>query len=82
MIAIKIGMAEKNPLNATEPITAVPRVTKNIMMSLLVAVSVIRLAPIDPPVTVLPASSKPIKATTAPMAAGGRATSIHPIPNL
>ena len=39
-------------------------------------------APIAPPVTVSPASSRPMSATTGPMAAGGRTISIHLIPNL
>ena len=79
---MRIGIVEKNPLKATEPIIAVKRVIPNTKKSLELAVSVIRFAPMAPPVTVFPASSKPIRATTAPMAAGGRTTSIHFVPNL
>ena len=61
---------------------AVNSVIKKTKKSFFEAVSVIRLAPIVPPVTVFPASSKPIRATTAPIAAGGRRTSIQLVPNL
>ena len=82
IIAIRIGMVEKKPLNSTDPNTATPSVIKNTVISAVVTLSVIILAPILPPRTVSPTSSNPMSATTEPIAAGGRIISIHDDPNL
>ena len=82
MLAIKIEMVDKKPLKRTEPKTAAPIVIKKTIMSPREADSVMMFAPIVPPRTVSPVSSKPIRETTAPMAAGGRMTFIQEVPNL
>ena len=70
-------MTEKNLRKRTEPKTATPRVTaKTAMWG-----PELRSAPVLPGVMVLPASSRPMRATTGPMAAGGRMTSIQSVPN-
>ena len=71
MIAISIGIVPKNFLNTTEPKIATESVIMNTQTSALVEVSVNIFAPIFPPVIVFPASSRPIRETTAPIAAGG-----------
>ena len=76
--AIRIGITDKNPRNRTEPKTAKPSVTRNTIRffgSMVSSKSPALLAALEE-------SSNPIRATTGPMAAGGRTTSIHLYPIL
>jgi len=77
-MAIKIGIVEKKPRNSTLPNTATASVTRKVM-----TVPLVTPLPIIQPVSAAePASSKPIRATTGPMAAGGRTTLIQSVPHL
>ena len=77
-MAIKIGIVEKKPRNSTLPNTATASVTRKV-----ITVPVVTLSPTMQPVDAAePASSKPISATTGPMAAGGRTTLIQSVPHL
>ena len=78
MIAIRIGITARNLRNTTDPSTAVNNVTKNTITFLLSITSSFRPA-FD---AAVPASSRPISATTGPMAAGGSTTLIQSDPNL
>ena len=65
-------------LNTTDPKTAIPNVTKNTM-----AFSGLMCLSSSPALfAAVPANSKPIRATTGPIAAGGRTMSIQSEPNL
>ena len=77
--AIRIGITERKPRNRTEPNTAKPRVTKNTMAFLGIDDFIQKAARCWP---ALPESSRPMRATTGPMAAGGRTMSIHLYPTL
>ena len=76
--AIKIGITDKNPLNKIFPNTATPNVTANTITffgSILSSKSPALLA-------AEPDNSRPINATTGPIAAGGSTISIHFVPHL
>ena len=78
MIAIRIGMVEKKPRNMTLPNTATASVTRKVT-----TVPTVTLSPTMQPVEAAePASSRPISATTGPMAAGGSTTLIQSVPHL
>ena len=78
MTAIRIGMTEKNFLNRMEPNTAVP----SVIMNTIILPGSITGSKRPAFSAALPESSRPIRATTGPMAAGGRTTLIHSVPNL
>ena len=78
IMAIRIGMTDKNPRNKTEPSTATRSVTRNTITFLTSITSSVSPA-FD---AAVPASSRPIRATTGPIAAGGSTTSIQSEPNL
>jgi len=61
---------------------ATESVIKNTQTSALVEVSVNIFAPIFPPLIVFPASSRPIRDTTVPIAAGGSTIFIQSVLNL
>ena len=78
IIAIKIGITLKNFRKQTLPIIATPMVTANTIMfagsMTLSSKPALLAAELD--------NSKPINATTGPMAALGRTISIHFVPTL
>ena len=76
--AIRIGITERNFLNTTEPSTAVSSVTRNTITFFISIVS----AKSPALEAAVPASSRPIRATTGPIAAGGSTTLIQSEPNL
>ena len=78
MIAIRIGITAKNLRNTTDPSTATPKVTRNTITFFGSITSSFNPA-LD---AAVPASSRPISATTGPMAAGGSTTWIQSDPNL
>src|SRR5699024_9215667 len=80
-MAIKIGITDKNFRNNTEPNTATETVTKKtITFSYKIFSPSIGNNPAL--LAAVPANSKPINATTGPIAAGGSTISIQSEPNL
>ena len=78
MIAIKIGITDKNLRNITDPNTATSNVTKK-----TVTLALEILSPVNPALpAAVPANSNPMSATTGPIAAGGNTTLIQLEPNL
>ncbi len=71
--AMRIGMTDKKPRKSTEPKTAKPRVTRKTITFLRLITSSRSPALL----AALADSSSPMRATTGPIAAGGRTTSIH-----
>ena len=80
-IAINIGITDKNFLNITEPNTATTIVTKN-TIALLEEILSPSAGKSPALLAAVAANSKPINATTGPIAAGGNTTSIQSEPNL
>ena len=71
-------MTDRKPRNSTLPSTATASVTQKVMTDEEVTLSPM-ISPVD---AAEPASSRPISATTGPMAAGGSTTLIQPVPHL
>ena len=73
-----MGIIARNPLNATEPITVTARVkmeTNTLFISIL--------SPTRPAIeAAVGASSNPMMAMIAPIAAGGKMKSIHRVPRI
>ncbi len=78
MIAIKIGITLKNLRKQTDPTTATPNVTAN-TITLAGSITLSNKPAFE---AALLESSKPIKATTGPIAALGKTMSIHLVPTL
>ena len=76
--AMRIGITARNLRNRMEPNTATPKVTRNTMIFLGSMVSSRRPA-LE---AALEDSSRPISATTGPIAAGGSTMLIQSVPNL
>ena len=73
------GATDKNFRNRMEPNTATPKVTTN--TATFFGSTEPSVTTIPPVLAAFPANSRPMRATTGPMAAGGRMTSIQREPN-
>ena len=73
-----MGIMLIKPLKATEPIT--PTASVNIETAILLPTILSPVRPAMP--AAVGASSRPITAMIAPMAAGGKITSIHLVPTI
>ena len=79
MMEIRIGITDRNPRNTTEPSTAVSSVARNTITFLISMDSTPTSFAFS---AAFPASSRPMSATTGPIAAGGSTISIQSEPNL
>ena len=79
-IAIRIAMAAANPLNTTCPITASARVNMNTNTNLGSIAAPSPELTMPPVLAAEPASSRPMRATIGPIAAGGSTASIQLTP--
>ena len=77
MMEMRMAIAEAKPLRRTCPKTAISRVIRKTITNFGFMWVYVSVRTIPPFWAAFPASSRPIRATTGPIAAGGSTTSIH-----